>query len=83
MATSSVFTQECEELQKKYAAQQDEHFLEHTQQQHVLYQQEQQILHQQIQVGASGPPRMENGRLWRRPPPPAALNAFLPHRVCR
>uniref|UniRef100_A0A674N6C7 non-specific serine/threonine protein kinase n=1 Tax=Takifugu rubripes TaxID=31033 RepID=A0A674N6C7_TAKRU len=41
--------QECEELQKKYAAQQDEHFLEHTQQQHILYQQEQQILHQQIQ----------------------------------
>lgn len=46
--------QECEELQKKYAAQQDEHFLEHTQQQHVLYQQEQQILHQQIQVRPSG-----------------------------
>lgn len=46
----SVSAQECEELQKKYAAQQDEHFLEHTQQQHVLYQQEQQILHQQIQV---------------------------------
>lgn len=33
-----------------YAAQQDERFLEHTQQQHILYQQEQQILHQQIQV---------------------------------
>lgn len=42
--------QECEQLQKMYAAQQDERFLEHTQQQHVLYQQEQQILHQQIQV---------------------------------
>uniref|UniRef100_UPI0037E8BF54 serine/threonine-protein kinase SIK3 homolog isoform X2 n=1 Tax=Semicossyphus pulcher TaxID=241346 RepID=UPI0037E8BF54 len=41
--------QECEQLQKMYAAQQDERFLEHTQQQHVLYQQEQQILHQQIQ----------------------------------
>ncbi|XP_070685000.1 serine/threonine-protein kinase SIK3 homolog isoform X2 [Pempheris klunzingeri] len=41
--------QECEQLQKLYAAQQDERFLEHTQQQHVLYQQEQQILHQQIQ----------------------------------
>lgn len=49
-----MFIQECEELQKKYAAQQDEQFLEHTQQQHVLYQQEQQILHQQIQVRASG-----------------------------
>uniref|UniRef100_A0A3Q3KT90 non-specific serine/threonine protein kinase n=1 Tax=Mastacembelus armatus TaxID=205130 RepID=A0A3Q3KT90_9TELE len=42
--------QECEQLQKMYAAQQDERLLEHTQQQHVLYQQEQQILHQQIQV---------------------------------
>ncbi|XP_061574943.1 serine/threonine-protein kinase SIK3 homolog isoform X3 [Cololabis saira] len=42
--------QECEQLQKMYAAQQDERFLEHTQQQHILYQQEQQILHQQIQV---------------------------------
>ncbi|XP_041652377.1 serine/threonine-protein kinase SIK3 homolog isoform X2 [Cheilinus undulatus] len=41
--------QECEQLQKMYAAQQDERLLEHTQQQHVLYQQEQQILHQQIQ----------------------------------
>ncbi|XP_034403775.1 serine/threonine-protein kinase SIK3 homolog isoform X5 [Cyclopterus lumpus] len=41
--------QECEQLQKIYAAQQDERFLEHTQQQHILYQQEQQILHQQIQ----------------------------------
>ncbi|KAM9812317.1 serine/threonine-protein kinase SIK3 homolog isoform X3 [Syngnathus typhle] len=41
--------QECEQLQKMYAAQQDERFLEHTQQQHILYQQEQQILHQQIQ----------------------------------
>ncbi|KAG5837379.1 hypothetical protein ANANG_G00238640 [Anguilla anguilla] len=42
--------QECEQLQKMYAAPQDERFLEHTQQQHILYQQEQQILHQQIQV---------------------------------
>nr|XP_054591874.1 serine/threonine-protein kinase SIK3 homolog isoform X2 [Nothobranchius furzeri] len=41
--------QECEQLQKKYAAQQDERLFEHTQQQHFLYQQEQQILHQQIQ----------------------------------
>ncbi|XP_034556480.1 serine/threonine-protein kinase SIK3 homolog isoform X2 [Notolabrus celidotus] len=41
--------QECEQLQKMYAFQQDERLLEHTQQQHVLYQQEQQILHQQIQ----------------------------------
>ncbi|XP_026222970.1 serine/threonine-protein kinase SIK3 homolog isoform X4 [Anabas testudineus] len=40
---------ECEQLQKLYAAQQDERLLEHTQQQHVLYQQEQQILNQQIQ----------------------------------
>lgn len=42
--------QECEQLQKMYAAPQDERLLEHTQQQHILYQQEQQILHQQIQV---------------------------------
>uniref|UniRef100_A0A8C7I8E3 non-specific serine/threonine protein kinase n=1 Tax=Oncorhynchus kisutch TaxID=8019 RepID=A0A8C7I8E3_ONCKI len=42
--------QECEQLQKMYACPQDERLLEHTQQQHFLYQQEQQILHQQIQV---------------------------------
>uniref|UniRef100_A0A4W5Q4K7 non-specific serine/threonine protein kinase n=1 Tax=Hucho hucho TaxID=62062 RepID=A0A4W5Q4K7_9TELE len=41
--------QECEQLQKMYACPQDERLLEHTQQQHFLYQQEQQILHQQIQ----------------------------------
>nr|XP_015193033.1 PREDICTED: serine/threonine-protein kinase SIK3 isoform X1 [Lepisosteus oculatus] len=41
--------QECEQLQKMYAAPQDERLLEHTQQQHILYQQEQQILHQQLQ----------------------------------
>uniref|UniRef100_A0A665TZF7 non-specific serine/threonine protein kinase n=1 Tax=Echeneis naucrates TaxID=173247 RepID=A0A665TZF7_ECHNA len=40
--------QECEQLQKMYAAQQDERLLEHTQQQHILYQQEQQILHHAI-----------------------------------
>uniref|UniRef100_A0A8C7SEG7 non-specific serine/threonine protein kinase n=1 Tax=Oncorhynchus mykiss TaxID=8022 RepID=A0A8C7SEG7_ONCMY len=43
--------QECEQLQKMYACPQDERLLEHTQQQHFLYQQEQQILHQQIQPG--------------------------------
>ncbi|XP_037630788.1 serine/threonine-protein kinase SIK3 homolog isoform X4 [Sebastes umbrosus] len=41
--------QECEQLQRMYAAQQDERFLEQTQQQHILYQQEQHIGHQQIQ----------------------------------
>uniref|UniRef100_A0AAR2IRW4 non-specific serine/threonine protein kinase n=1 Tax=Pygocentrus nattereri TaxID=42514 RepID=A0AAR2IRW4_PYGNA len=46
--------QECEQLQKMYAAPQDEKLLEHTQQQHVLYQQEQQILHQQIQALSLG-----------------------------
>ncbi|KAM4628060.1 serine/threonine-protein kinase SIK3 homolog isoform 2-T2 [Polymixia lowei] len=46
--------QECEQLQKMYAAPQDERLLEHTQQQHVLYQQEQQILHQQIQALSLG-----------------------------
>ncbi|XP_055051312.2 serine/threonine-protein kinase SIK3 homolog isoform X1 [Misgurnus anguillicaudatus] len=40
--------QECEQLQKMYATQQDERLLEHTQQQHILYQQE--ILHQQSQA---------------------------------
>ncbi|KAG9328411.1 hypothetical protein JZ751_014039, partial [Albula glossodonta] len=44
------FSPECEQLQKMYSAPQDEKLLEHTQQQHILYQQEQQILHQQIQV---------------------------------
>ncbi|XP_050985641.1 serine/threonine-protein kinase SIK3 homolog isoform X3 [Labeo rohita] len=46
--------QECEQLQKMYAAPQDERLMEHTQQQHVLYQQEQQILHQQIQALSLG-----------------------------
>ncbi|XP_035241416.1 serine/threonine-protein kinase SIK3 homolog isoform X3 [Anguilla anguilla] len=46
--------QECEQLQKMYAAPRDERFLEHTQQQHILYQQEQQILHQQIQALSLG-----------------------------
>ncbi|XP_048836956.1 LOW QUALITY PROTEIN: serine/threonine-protein kinase SIK3 homolog [Brienomyrus brachyistius] len=46
--------QECEQLQKLYSAPQDEKFLEHTQQQHVLYQQEQQYLHQQIQALSLG-----------------------------
>ncbi|XP_062873338.1 serine/threonine-protein kinase SIK3 homolog isoform X2 [Trichomycterus rosablanca] len=46
--------QECEQLQKMYAAPQDEKLLEHTQQQHILYQQEQQILHQQIQALSLG-----------------------------
>uniref|UniRef100_A0A8C7V6H3 non-specific serine/threonine protein kinase n=1 Tax=Oncorhynchus mykiss TaxID=8022 RepID=A0A8C7V6H3_ONCMY len=46
--------QECEQLQKMYACPQDERLLEHTQQQHFLYQQEQQILHQQIQALSLG-----------------------------
>ncbi|KAL0972760.1 hypothetical protein UPYG_G00194430 [Umbra pygmaea] len=46
--------QECEQLQKMYASPQDERLLEHTQQQHVMYQQEQQILHQQIQALSLG-----------------------------
>uniref|UniRef100_A0A9J7ZLH0 non-specific serine/threonine protein kinase n=2 Tax=Cyprinus carpio TaxID=7962 RepID=A0A9J7ZLH0_CYPCA len=46
--------QECEQLQKMYAAPQDERLMEHTQQQHILYQQEQQILHQQIQALSLG-----------------------------
>ncbi|XP_036379594.1 serine/threonine-protein kinase SIK3 homolog isoform X1 [Megalops cyprinoides] len=46
--------QECEQLQKMYATQQDEKLLEHTQQQHILYQQEQQILHQQTQALSLG-----------------------------
>ncbi|XP_051719916.1 serine/threonine-protein kinase SIK3 homolog isoform X2 [Ctenopharyngodon idella] len=46
--------QECEQLQKMYAASQDERLMEHTQQQHILYQQEQQILHQQIQALSLG-----------------------------
>ncbi|XP_039525944.1 serine/threonine-protein kinase SIK3 homolog isoform X1 [Pimephales promelas] len=46
--------QECEQLQKMYAAAQDERMMEHTQQQHILYQQEQQILHQQIQALSLG-----------------------------
>ncbi|XP_028855503.1 serine/threonine-protein kinase SIK3 homolog isoform X1 [Denticeps clupeoides] len=46
--------QECEQLQKMYAGPQDEKMMEHTQQQHILYQQEQQILHQQIQALSLG-----------------------------
>uniref|UniRef100_A0A8D2ZEE5 non-specific serine/threonine protein kinase n=1 Tax=Scophthalmus maximus TaxID=52904 RepID=A0A8D2ZEE5_SCOMX len=69
--------QECEQLQKMYAAQQDDRFLEHTQQQHILYQQEQQILHQQIQVlgrrkmlriqPSSPPPTHPSNHLFRQP----------------
>ncbi|XP_034023797.1 serine/threonine-protein kinase SIK3 homolog isoform X2 [Thalassophryne amazonica] len=71
--------QECEQLQKMYAAPQDERLLEHTQQQHILYQQEQQILHQQIQGlslghGESQPSHLTNQlqRLHIQPssPPP-------------
>uniref|UniRef100_A0A669BGL4 non-specific serine/threonine protein kinase n=1 Tax=Oreochromis niloticus TaxID=8128 RepID=A0A669BGL4_ORENI len=75
--------QECEQLQKMYAVQQDEKLLEHTQQQHILYQQEQQILHQQIQVceandktstwatlriqPSSPPPTQPSNHLFRQP----------------
>uniref|UniRef100_A0AAX7UDK5 non-specific serine/threonine protein kinase n=1 Tax=Astatotilapia calliptera TaxID=8154 RepID=A0AAX7UDK5_ASTCA len=70
--------QECEQLQKMYAIQQDEKLLEHTQQQHILYQQEQQILHQQIQVceandmklriqPSSPPPTQPSNHLFRQP----------------
>uniref|UniRef100_A0A8C5DG29 non-specific serine/threonine protein kinase n=1 Tax=Gouania willdenowi TaxID=441366 RepID=A0A8C5DG29_GOUWI len=81
--------QECEQLQKMYAAQQDERFLEHTQQQHVLYQQEQLILHQQIQVRArlhiqpsSPPPTHPSNHLFRQPnqsPPPGSAGMMQGH----
>ncbi|XP_029027394.2 serine/threonine-protein kinase SIK3 homolog isoform X3 [Betta splendens] len=72
--------QECEQLQKMYAIQPDERFLEHTQQQHVLYQQEQQILNQQIQGlslghGESQPShlthQLQRLRIQPSSPPPA------------
>uniref|UniRef100_A0A8C5DFV1 non-specific serine/threonine protein kinase n=1 Tax=Gouania willdenowi TaxID=441366 RepID=A0A8C5DFV1_GOUWI len=86
--------QECEQLQKMYAAQQDERFLEHTQQQHVLYQQEQLILHQQIQVRArlhiqpsSPPPTHPSNHLFRQPnqsPPPGSAGMMQGHGMyCR
>uniref|UniRef100_A0A8C2FWT3 non-specific serine/threonine protein kinase n=1 Tax=Cyprinus carpio TaxID=7962 RepID=A0A8C2FWT3_CYPCA len=79
--------QECEQLQKMYAAPQDERLMEHTQQQHILYQQEQQILHQQIQVrialtlhlhfsGPSGVQFQHGSALYQSPsasPPPTSL----------
>uniref|UniRef100_A0A8C4DGJ5 non-specific serine/threonine protein kinase n=1 Tax=Dicentrarchus labrax TaxID=13489 RepID=A0A8C4DGJ5_DICLA len=85
--------QECEQLQKMYAAQQDERFLEHTQQQHILYQQEQQILHQQIQVfqpvrqllriqPSSPPPTHPSNHLFRQPnqsPPPGSAGIMQGH----
>ncbi|XP_051963760.1 serine/threonine-protein kinase SIK3 homolog isoform X1 [Xyrauchen texanus] len=46
--------QECEQLRKMYSTPQDERLMEHTQQQHILYQHEQQILHQQIQALSLG-----------------------------
>uniref|UniRef100_A0AAY4EES4 non-specific serine/threonine protein kinase n=1 Tax=Denticeps clupeoides TaxID=299321 RepID=A0AAY4EES4_9TELE len=76
--------QECEQLQKMYAGPQDEKMMEHTQQQHILYQQEQQILHQQIQVTmtpalriqpSSPPPTHPSNHLFRQPnqsPPPGS-----------
>ncbi|XP_061924012.1 serine/threonine-protein kinase SIK3 homolog isoform X2 [Entelurus aequoreus] len=78
--------QECEQLQKIYAIQQDNRLLEHTQQQHVLYQQEQQILHQQIQGlslghGESQPSHLTHQlqRLHIQPssPPPTHPNNHL------
>uniref|UniRef100_A0A7N6B2T5 non-specific serine/threonine protein kinase n=1 Tax=Anabas testudineus TaxID=64144 RepID=A0A7N6B2T5_ANATE len=82
---------ECEQLQKLYAAQQDERLLEHTQQQHVLYQQEQQILNQQIQVfeadklriqPSSPPPTHPSNHLFRQPnqsPPPGSAGIMQGH----
>uniref|UniRef100_A0A8C7X3I1 non-specific serine/threonine protein kinase n=1 Tax=Oryzias sinensis TaxID=183150 RepID=A0A8C7X3I1_9TELE len=67
--------QECEQLQKMYATQQDERFLEHTQQQHILYQQEQQILHQLHIQPSSPPPTHPSNHLFRQPnqsPPPGS-----------
>uniref|UniRef100_A0A8C9T7I2 non-specific serine/threonine protein kinase n=1 Tax=Scleropages formosus TaxID=113540 RepID=A0A8C9T7I2_SCLFO len=55
--------QECEQLQKMYSTPQDEKLMEHTQQQHVLYQQEQQILHQQIQALSLGHGESQPGHL--------------------
>ncbi|XP_031429384.1 serine/threonine-protein kinase SIK3 homolog isoform X3 [Clupea harengus] len=55
--------QECEQLQKMYAGPHDEKLLEHTQQQHILYQQEQQILHQQIQALSLGHGESQPGHL--------------------
>uniref|UniRef100_A0AAX7TZH1 non-specific serine/threonine protein kinase n=1 Tax=Astatotilapia calliptera TaxID=8154 RepID=A0AAX7TZH1_ASTCA len=85
--------QECEQLQKMYAIQQDEKLLEHTQQQHILYQQEQQILHQQIQVceandmklriqPSSPPPTQPSNHLFRQPnqsSPPGSAGIMQGH----
>uniref|UniRef100_A0A673ZP34 non-specific serine/threonine protein kinase n=1 Tax=Salmo trutta TaxID=8032 RepID=A0A673ZP34_SALTR len=81
--------QECEQLQKMYACPQDERLLEHTQQQHFLYQQEQQILHHVIYIPvcslpslrlriqpSSPPPTHPSNHLFRQPnqsPPPTAM----------
>uniref|UniRef100_A0A8C7I9H0 non-specific serine/threonine protein kinase n=1 Tax=Oncorhynchus kisutch TaxID=8019 RepID=A0A8C7I9H0_ONCKI len=81
--------QECEQLQKMYACPQDERLLEHTQQQHFLYQQEQQILHHVIYIPvcslpslrlhiqpSSPPPTHPSKNLFRQPnqsPPPTAM----------
>uniref|UniRef100_A0A8C7SHQ7 non-specific serine/threonine protein kinase n=1 Tax=Oncorhynchus mykiss TaxID=8022 RepID=A0A8C7SHQ7_ONCMY len=81
--------QECEQLQKMYACPQDERLLEHTQQQHFLYQQEQQILHHVIYIPvcslpslrlhiqpSSPPPTHPSNNLFRQPnqsPPPTAM----------
>ncbi|XP_030633024.1 serine/threonine-protein kinase SIK3 homolog [Chanos chanos] len=78
--------QECEQLQKMYSGPQDEKLLEHTQQQHVLYQQEQQILHQQIQAlslghGESQPShlthQLQRLRIQPSSPPPTHPNNHL------
>ncbi|KAM6959086.1 serine/threonine-protein kinase SIK3 homolog [Aplochiton taeniatus] len=55
--------QECDQLQKMYAAPQDERLLEHTQQQHILYQQIQHILYQQIQALSLGHGDSQPGHL--------------------
>uniref|UniRef100_A0A8C7X3T6 non-specific serine/threonine protein kinase n=1 Tax=Oryzias sinensis TaxID=183150 RepID=A0A8C7X3T6_9TELE len=74
--------QECEQLQKMYATQQDERFLEHTQQQHILYQQEQQILHQLHIQPSSPPPTHPSNHLFRQPnqsPPPGSAGLMQAH----
>uniref|UniRef100_A0A4W5M8S4 non-specific serine/threonine protein kinase n=1 Tax=Hucho hucho TaxID=62062 RepID=A0A4W5M8S4_9TELE len=85
--------QECEQLQKMYACPQDERLLEHTQQQHFLYQQEQQILHHVIYIPvcslpslrlhiqpSSPPPTHPSNHLFRQPnqsPPPTTYLCFV------
>uniref|UniRef100_A0A673MM17 non-specific serine/threonine protein kinase n=1 Tax=Sinocyclocheilus rhinocerous TaxID=307959 RepID=A0A673MM17_9TELE len=76
--------QECEQLQKMYAAPQDERLREHTQQQHILYQQIQVRLAPLRIQPSSPPPSHPNNHLFRpaNQSPPGSQGMMQAHGQC-